>query len=1264
MKQLYEIIGYIPTEAMGHLPPGVELQKYWEANDSFINAYDDGRDIVLTYRCVYCKKKLKVKITDFKWYCFISKSDMKKLPRGSLKKYTEKIQICGQYLKLYVDNESINEIWENEKDPEDRNEDDRIRLKNFLNKHGVSLLEGDLKNYKRFCIDHEIKVSNDFRYIFFDIETDDRKDGIVVGRDRILSFAAVDQDGKKKFFLLKEDTDKAEEELLNDIWEYIYKYDIIIGWNSGNFDVPYLRERWKRYRGYFPTMKDVAHIDFMKRFQKLFYYDQNIRSWSLNFISNYFIGDVKIEVNEGIYNLWQDNPTKLKKYNIKDCVLLLQLEQKLKVFELILLECQWCGTFPSKFYLSELLDNYILRYSNKNDVHFKSTSFGDKKEEEEHVVGGYVLDPVAGIHDNVYVFDFKSLYPTIIMTWNISLETFMKKKPKTTEINTVNEFWTKKNKKGMLPTIIRKLLDERKKYKEIQLSCPHGSKDYDAAFATQVIVKEMANSLYGTMAQRGNRYYDRDVAESITKAGHYLIKLTKQLMKEYFGYETLYGDSVPYDTYIPMKYSNNVVVEKIGDIFAAFPNRIVRDRGKEIIYLNDNNIRTMSGKGKWQKVRRIIRHKTRKKLYNITCPDSDFSVTTDHSFYSNGSLSTVNNYEDKMIYSSDIKIDTVDKRKLKFTNTVKRIDIKSLFDGYIKDTITRMDYSCEKNRDKTLTVGIKAKTKGFSDKLFKAKRFIKLDKDFGIVLGGYMAEGSVSKHNRLKFTSPILYCSKNKKEVKYFFSLARKVFGSDAVEYFEYHNGARIKLKTFLYARLLEELCGYGSSKKQFPDFSCMSNRDFVEGIFLGYQYGDGIKDLFDKDLNTGSIGGKSRKMVSQAFFLLNFYFDKDYYYRFRHKKEKNVVWVEFRNKDTANTKSLAAIKRWKEKRVLYKSEHTRKTDGYVYDLEVEEDHTFIDACGGTILHNTDSVFVKMDDNPDVSKVLEKIHEGYAEHLKKDFNIDISHIVLEHEKTYSKILLLHKKQYAGRLIEIDGEKVDKVYGKGLDYIKRDAIEYGRRLQIELIRQILYEDYNLKHYIDFIRKEMNIFETGKFDLKDITIMTRISRRPENYKQKAVHIRVAEDMIKSKKEFYVGMHIPYIVTEKNPRLQGIHVDDFDGTYSKEYYWDMKIYGLLLRLLACVFPKYDWDQYLFETIAKRKKKMTMYRKWLNDPKKKREYVEERINNDRFLSKKNRDVLLGKRSPFKVKQSPDALKVKKRICITTKKKGKKKCLVKKGSC
>jgi len=376
------------------------------------------------------------------------------------------------------------------------------------------------------------------------------------------------------------------------------------------------------------------------------------------------------------------------------------------------------------------------------------------------------------------------------------------------------------------------------------------------------------------------------------------------------------------------------------------------------------------------------------------------------------------------------------------------------------------------------------------------------------------------------------------------------------------------------------------------------------------------------------------------------------------------VVWVEFRNKDTANTKSLAAIKRWKEKRVLYKSEHTRKTDGYVYDLEVEEDHTFIDACGGTILHNTDSVFVKMDDNPDVSKVLEKIHEGYAEHLKKDFNIDISHIVLEHEKTYSKILLLHKKQYAGRLIEIDGEKVDKVYGKGLDYIKRDAIEYGRRLQIELIRQILYEDYNLKHYIDFIRKEMNIFETGKFDLKDITIMTRISRRPENYKQKAVHIRVAEDMIKSKKEFYVGMHIPYIVTEKNPRLQGIHVDDFDGTYSKEYYWDMKIYGLLLRLLACVFPKYDWDQYLFETIAKRKKKMTMYRKWLNDPKKKREYVEERINNDRFLSKKNRDVLLGKRSPFKVKQSPDALKVKKRICITTKKKGKKKCLVKKGSC
>lgn len=834
---LHELIGYIPTgkDGVDNLPPGISNKKYWEVNNTFINAYDNKSDITLVYRCKYAKKRLKVVIRNFKWYFYVHQHEFKKIPVLEIKKLKKELDIkivpIAQYYRIYVNNKSINEMY-------DDTLDDRLVLKEILKDYNVELLEFDIRNYKRFCIDNEIESTTDFKIIYFDIETDDRNDGIIIGRDRILSFAAYDQDGKKKFFIAEEDTDEGEKELMKKVWDYIANFDVIVGWNSSNFDVPYLRERYKRYFKYYPNMKDIAHIDFMKRFQKLFYYDAKIRSWSLNFISNYFLGDQKLKFTGGIYNLFKNDKKTLRKYNLKDCQLLLQLEEKLKVLELIILECKWCGCFPSKFYISELLDNYILRYSNKQNIHFKSATFGNKKEEDEHVQGGYVMDPKRGIHDDVYVLDYKSLYPTIIMSWNISLETFVKTEPNMLEnhIKTVNGFWTKKNQKGMLPIIIKRLLDERKTYKKIQMGCEFGSKEYAAAFATQVIVKELSNSLYGIMAQRGNRYYDKDVAESITLAGQYLDKLAKKLMSEHFGYDTIYCD--------------------------------------------------------------------------------------------------------------------------------------------------------------------------------------------------------------------------------------------------------------------------------------------------------------------------------------------------------------------------------------------------------------------------TDSTFTVMGKSPDMTKILDKIHDEFEKIFKRDFNIDKSYIALEYEKKFSKLILLQKKQYVGRLVEIDGKSVDEVYGKGMDYIKRNTIEYGRKHQIELLRRMFYENYKLKECVKYVEDTLNDFNSGNIDVNDIVIQNKISRSPEKYKTKLVHVKVAERMIKESKEFYVGMFIPYVVTVSEPKLDGVHIDDYkEGEYDKRYYWDMKTYALLKRILECMYPKYDWDQYEYETLRKRKKKIIQYTKWLNDKKKNKDVIRQKIEEDKIMSRKQKDELLGKKKKFKLKMSNAANNVKKSI-------------------
>lgn len=854
---LHNLFNWIPNEdKVLSKFPGLSLEEYWSNNGKFICGYDDKGTIVLIYRCFYTKKRTKIEYHGFKWYGYIKRSDIKKIPPNKMAELKEnlniKIQIAkGGYFKVFVENKSVNLHYELKKEfPE---LDDKCKLVEEFNDLDIEFLESDLSNCKLFCIENDIQIDDNFKSIKFDIETDDRKGGIVVGRDRILSFAAVNQNGKSHYHVLDDDTDESEAKLLKQIEKTIKSYDIIVGWNSTTFDLPYIKERYKYHFDYNMSMKGVAHIDFMKRFQRVYDYDKKIRSWSLNFISKYFLKDQKIDIGGAgggrIYNLWKNDRKKLKEYNLKDCQLLYQLEKKLSVLFFIIKACQWTGTFPNKFYISELLDNYILRYANKRNIHFKATSFNKVKQEFESdkdafvkekkkVVGGFVMEPIKGLHENVCVFDFKSLYPSIIMSFNISPETLKKRKPKIEPenyIRTVNGFWTSKNKMGILPSIEFKFSEEREEYKKIEVKCVEGTIEYKNANSTQLMVKELANSMYGITAQQGSRYYDKDLAESITKGGHYLFKLTEKSMLQKFGYKTIYGD--------------------------------------------------------------------------------------------------------------------------------------------------------------------------------------------------------------------------------------------------------------------------------------------------------------------------------------------------------------------------------------------------------------------------TDSNFVIVDDSKNLVNVSKNLNELYGVHLKDNFNTDKSYITLEYEKKFKTLLLLQKKNYVGWLTDKDGRQVDEMFCRGLEYVKRETVEYGRRLQIDLATRLLKQNLTLSDSVKFIQKEMNKFTKG-VDVKpeDLTLTTRISQAIDKYKNKGVHVHVAEQMIEDEKEFYVGMFIPYIIVGREKKLKGIHADDYDGVYDKEYYWDSRIYALLYRLLTCVYPDYDWDQFLIKIVNRRIKHFDKLKIAFSKCKtvKQKQKVIDRINKNKFITIKQKDILLGnqgfssnKRRRFKLKVS-----------------------------
>ena len=82
-KQLHELIGYIPVEIKDKLPPGISDEQYWTDNNSFLNAYDKGSIIVLTYRCKFTNIKAMVNISNFKWYGYVHKNEwINNIPLG------------------------------------------------------------------------------------------------------------------------------------------------------------------------------------------------------------------------------------------------------------------------------------------------------------------------------------------------------------------------------------------------------------------------------------------------------------------------------------------------------------------------------------------------------------------------------------------------------------------------------------------------------------------------------------------------------------------------------------------------------------------------------------------------------------------------------------------------------------------------------------------------------------------------------------------------------------------------------------------------------------------------------------------------------------------------------------------------------------------------------------------------------------------------------------------------------------------------------
>lgn len=356
-----------------------------------------------------------------------------------------------------------------------------------------------------------------------------------------------------------------------------YAPNVITGWNTRFFDIPYLVNRMTKILGDDTMAKrmspwglirerntningkpnqeyvleGIEHLDYLEVFKKFTYNTLGQQeSYRLDHIAHVVLGERKLSYEEHgtLFALYENDFQTFIDYNIKDVELVHLLDQKLDLISLILTMAYKAGVnYGDTLGTTAIWDTIIFRLLNKNKIAVP------KKIEKPKTAypGGYVKDPQVGSHDWVTSFDLNSLYPNIIVQYNMSPETVLdgfhngvsvdKFLDGSVDLTGQNLNYSlaptgirfSQDKVGVVPTIIKLYYSERRVIKKRMLECQqemqtNPSKELEYTITSlnnqQMAIKILMNSLYGALGNRWFRYFDQRVAESITLAGQLAIK--------------------------------------------------------------------------------------------------------------------------------------------------------------------------------------------------------------------------------------------------------------------------------------------------------------------------------------------------------------------------------------------------------------------------------------------------------------------------------------------------------------------------------------------------------------------------------------------------------------------------------------------------------------------------------------------------------------------------------------------------------------------
>lgn len=904
--------------------------------------------------------------------------------------------------------------------------------------------------------------------------------------------------------------------------------DVIVGWNFIDFDLVVLRDLCRKHK--IPFTLGRSDEEARINIQTSFFVDSKadipgrqvldgiqllkgafikMENYKLNTAAKRFLGQEKLITgdarHEEIQRLYQEDQEQLAAYNLRDAKLTYDILFAAGVMPLTIHRSLLTGMPLDRVNASiASLDFVYLKETQKRGLVAQGAR-GSDAEQEERIKGGHVLESKPGVYKNILVLDFKSLYPSLIRTFNIDPYRFLDKTSKRYKALSEKErgnLITAPNgacfmrEQGILPQILETLWKNRDKAKK--------QKNDLASYAIKILM----NSMFGVLANPTCRFYSLDMANAITHFGQHFIKLTAKRIADK-GYDVIYGDSVGKNTEIVVNEKGSVSNKKIPELFSKVEKK-GRD-GKEYFFPQRQKVLTLdkTGKSTFKKVEYVVRHKTKKKMYRVFFTNRWYiDVTEDHSL-----IGYINKQKNSKLGDMNRLIEIKPVEIGKKVNSV--ISIKKIPRG-------------------------KTETRGYPTELYEFMGLFMGDgsfdrqkqKNYYIHLAGGNDTGEIVK----KVINPL----KKKGWIKNYW-LKKKgdicVNGLKAVTIFnkEFRKQGKKKFPEFLLKEDEDKICAFvrglfsadgtvmirnGNPIIRFTN----TNQDIINKIGKLLHY-VGISHSHFSETKKNKYRGKESKTISKHVNIKDkIMFSKKIGFLLSRKQQRlGLISKNSKHKRTIKRYDFDLTRVIKVQSILY--------DDYVYDLEVESTHRFF--ANNVLVHNTDSIFVntKKDSTEEAEQIgrdiAKEISAFYQQFVEQEYR-QKSYLELQFEKTYVKFLLPRvrgsekgaKKRYAGILIKEGKEALNFV---GLEVVRRDWTALAKKFQTELLERVFHEKDVTGYVKDFIKD----IKKGKYD--DLLIYRKSLRKGvgEYTKTTPPHVKAARQLEKIE-----GDIIEYYITTQGP------------------------------------------------------------------------------------------------------------------------------------